>query len=317
MDRIPFFRRAVLARRPAAASLALATVAVAVATAARWFVDKGASGIPFVTFFPAVLLATVFLGWRYGAFTAAVSAIVANRLLREDPILFYLSAEDALVVFLFGLSCAVIIWSGETLRRMVHQQDEARRREELLKAELIHRVRNLFAVVQSIGTQTFRHSEPGEFLDKFNGRLLALERANRLLSDTPDGPCDLRQLVEGSVEAFNNGNFAVSGPSAQIPPASIVPLSLAFHELCTNAVKYGALGAEQGLVTVSWSNPDAAGELPIVWQETGGPKVGKPKRKGLGTALLRQQRGLKRIEVEFIETGLKCALVVDQAGPHR
>lgn len=317
LDRIPVFRRAVLTEKSVATSLAGVAAAVGIATGARWLVDHGELGIPFVTFYPAVLLATVVLGWRYGAIAAVLSAILANRFLRDEPILFYVSAEDAWVVFLFALSSAIIIWSGETLRRMVREQETAREREALLKAELVHRVRNLFAVVQSIGTQTFRHSSPEEFVDKFHGRLAALERGTSLFNIAPDRPCDLRALIEGAVAAFRHDNFSFDGPAVKIEAEAIVPLSLALHELCTNAVKHGALGADGGVVDIAWRADDTTDEVILDWQERGGPKIGRPQHKGLGTALLREQRGLKEVSLDYPESGLTCTIVVDRADADR
>jgi two-component sensor histidine kinase len=315
MTRIPFMRRAILAERPLAASVAWLCAAVAIPTAIRWVVDQGASGIPFVTYFPAVLLATIFLGWRFGALTALASAVIANRLLREAPILFYVSMRDAILVLLFALACTVVIWVGETLRRVIRQQEEARLREELLKRELLHRVRNLFAVVQSLASLTYRHSNPDDFLDKFTDRLIALSNASSLLGTFQDRPGDVPTIVVQAVEAFrNDGNITSSGPPFEIQAESVVPLSLALYELCTNASKYGSLSVPEGRVIISWErSDDAADELCIRWQEVDGPRVEPPVRKGLGSVLLRPQAGIRDVRLDFAPSGLTCDLRVEGA----
>ena len=309
MDRIPIVRQAILRDRPMAISLGWTAVAVVVPTALRWVIDGGASGIPFVTFFPAVLLATVILGWHYGALTAAISAVVANRLLRAEPLLFYVSTRDALMVLLFALACSVIMLAGEEVRRLVRQQEDARSREELLKRELLHRVKNMFTIVQSLAALTARHSEQDDFVERFSSRLRTLDSANDLLGSAIDNRTDVKGLIERTVEPFRfDHNMELRGIEFALPTTGVVPLALAVHELCTNAVKYGALSVPSGKVTISWK-PDGE-DLLIDWIESGGPNVEVPSREGLGSLLLRPRDALKDVRLQFEPTGVHCAIVV-------
>jgi two-component sensor histidine kinase len=91
-----------------------------------------------------------------------------------------------------------------------------------------------------------------------------------------------------------------------------VPLSLALHELATNAVKYGALSAAGGRVSLAWALAD--GVMRLVWREAGGPPVAPPRRRGMGTQLLRPQAGLAAVEVEYRADGVRCEIAIEGVG---
>ncbi len=313
MDRLPFVRRAVIADRSVASNAGWTAVAILVPTALRWVIDKGESGIPFVTYFPAVLLASLLLGWRYGAVTAIVSGVIANRLFREEPLLFYVSTHDALLVLLFMFSCAIVVAAGGMIRRLVREQERTRLREDMLRRELLHRVKNMLVIVQSIASLTARNSDPQEFLNKFTGRLIALDKANMLLGISGESDCAMTRLIEDAVEPFRSGgNISLSGPPCDLPSSAFIPLSLAIHELCTNASKYGALSVPGGKVSIEWAPVSAeADRVRIQWTETGGPKVKPPTGRGMGTLLLRPQTGLKDVKLDFLESGVRCELLVE------
>ncbi|WP_159792053.1 sensor histidine kinase [Croceibacterium salegens] len=309
MDRIPFVRRAILADRPISANVGWTALAVLVPALFRWFLDHGTSGVPFITFFPSILLTSVLLGWQYGLATAIVSGVIANRLLRQVPLHFLTESSDALLFVLFAIDSLVIIFSGNSLRNVIRSQDEARVREEALKRELLHRVKNLFTIVQSLAALTARNSAPEEFSEKFGSRLATLGQANDLIVSAGDERADVEALVERAIEPFRiEDNFACSGPHFALPPTAVVPLALALHELCTNAVKYGALSAPEGKVTISWKMQ--GDDLLIEWTESGGPAVVPPSRQGLGSMLLRPRNSLKDIRLSFAPDGARCSILV-------
>jgi two-component sensor histidine kinase len=313
LERIPLVRRAILADRPVISSLGWTAAAVVIPAALRWIVDQGESGIPFVTFFPAVLLASVLLGWRYGAITAAISGAVANHLLRPEPTYFDAGANEVMLIVLFTFACGIIVAAGETLRRLVREQEGARLRERDLKRELLHRVKNMFAIVQSLASITARNVEPEEFVRKFGDRLSALDKANSLFGSADVEQRGIEALMRTAVEPFRAGkNISVSGPDFQLPKDAIVPLALALHELCTNALKYGALSVPEGRVTIDWELVgDGRNDLLIQWKETDGPKVHPPSKLGLGSLLLRPRHSLKDVKMEFQATGLECVIIVE------
>jgi two-component sensor histidine kinase len=311
LDLLPAIRRAILADRPPLLSLAWSALAVALPTVLRWAIDRGAAGIPFVSYFPAVTLVALFLGWRWAAAVALVSGVIANRVFRDTPLLFYVSGRDAALVLMFVASCAALVWIGEVARRTVRALEAAKARETLLNAELLHRVKNLLATVNAMAVLTARHAAPDEFVPALTGRMLALERATELLGVGESAPCEVGRLVETALAPFRAGdNFTVAGPPCELPRDACVPLSLALHELCTNAAKYGALSVADGWVALDWTL-GRDGLLTLQWHEENGPPVREPGRAGMGSQLLRRQRGLDHVELHYRPAGVECTIVIE------
>ena len=311
MNRLPAITRIILADRPAWASLAWSAGGVAAATALRWVIDQGEAGVPFITYFPVVVLAALLLGWRWGALVALVSGAVANRLFRPEPLLGEFSGRDLVLVGLFALSCAVLIWAAETARRLVRELELAKERETLLKDELAHRMKNMLATVNAMAVLTARHSAPDKLAEALGGRLETLQRATELLEGDGKAPCDMERLVETTLAPFrSDSNFRVAGPPCELPREACVPLALALHELATNAAKYGALSVPVGKVSLEWTVVED-GVLRVAWGEQDGPRVEKPKRAGMGTQLLRRQRGLKAVKLNYRRDGVRCEINVE------
>ena len=287
-------------------------VAVAVPTVLRWAIDVGDGASPFVTYYPALALAALFLGWRWGLAVAVASVAVANRMFGAQSLLDELLGPDGLIILAFALSCAILVLTGEMVRRLVHQVEGAKAREELLNAELMHRVKNLFATVNALATLTARHSTPADFPSALAGRMRALLRATELLGVDEKAHCEIHRLVDNALAAFRSSRtFTAEGPACELPREACVPLSLALHELCTNATKYGAMSVPGGRVRVHWALQDQAGQARLVldWEESGGPPVQAPARVGFGTRLL--QRGLQHdlggtVTLDFSPAGVRC-----------
>ena len=183
-----------------------------------------------------------------------------------------------------------------TLGEQVGRVLERKRTEEhqlLLVNELNHRVKNMLAIVQSIAAQTFKtESESGR--RAFESRLAALASAHDLLTSESWEAASLRHVVERATMgcgAFSD-RLRVEGPDLRIQPKTAVSISMAIHELCTNAVKYGALSNDSGKVALQWevTGPDEAKRLRLTWHETGGPPVSEPRRRGFGSRMI--ERGL-------------------------
>jgi two-component sensor histidine kinase len=311
LDRIPAVRRAILAEVPPLQALGWSVLAVVVPTLLRWAVDRGSSGVPFVTYYPAVVLAALFLGWRWAMLVTLACGAIANRVFAPEPLEFWTSGREAALVGLFLLSCAALIWAGETARRLARALEAAKAREETLNRELLHRVKNMLTTVNAMAVLTARHSGADDFAPALTGRMQALERATELLGVDEAAPCAVETLVDTALAPFRAGdNFLVEGPPCELPRDACVPLSLALHELCTNAAKYGALSAPEGRVSVTWSLDDG-GVLALAWRERGGPPVAEPTRAGMGTQLLRRQRGLDRVVLDYRPTGVECAIAIE------
>ncbi len=310
MVRMPFVHRMIMAERTIFQKLGWTLAAVAAATALRWIIDRGASGVPFVTYFPAVVLVALFVGWRWGCLTAVLAAIVGNRLFRPDLPITEFGPADYITAGLFALSCAILINMGHAVRRLLRQLDEARAREKLLNEELRHRGRNFLAVIHSIASLTYRSSPPEDFLHSFGQRLDALARANDIAEG--NAPVALARIVTEAIAPFQlDSRIRCEGPEVMIGAEARIPAMLALHELCTNATKYGALSCEGGWIDVHWIR--AGDGARILWRERGGPLVVPPTRKGLGSALLRGQRGMPSVDLRYPAEGVECDLLVTLA----
>jgi two-component sensor histidine kinase len=310
--RIPALRKIILTDTPPLNGVAWTVLAVAAPTTLRWIIDRGEAGIPFVTYFPAIVLTALFLGWRYGVAAALFSGIAANRLLNAAPLMFYTSARDALFFALYALTCAILIYIAEMSRRLIRQQEEASRREILLNAELVHRMKNILATVNSIAAMSARHSDPKDFAEAFNGRIAALGRATDQLSAMQIMSCELGQLVESVIAPFrDDANFDISGPECDISRDSCIPLALVLHELCTNAAKHGALSVPEGRISLEWEIHEGPERRALIgWREKNGPPVEPIERRGMGMGLLQPQAGLADVRVDFPRDGAICEIAL-------
>ncbi len=291
--------------------MACVSLMVALPTAIRASIDQVVSDTTFVAYSPFVLIAALLLTYRQAAAVTIGSAVVANFLFMEPRYTLLATPTDTFGTLLFIVSSALVVAVGQTLRRTVRALEEAREREAHLNRELQHRVKNTLAVVQGLASQTFRDvPDSRASLEKLHGRIGALADANEILRDGHWEECKLPELAIRALDPFNaRGAISLRGPRCTLPEESCVPLVLAFHELGTNAVKYGALSSNDGLIALNWSMT-ATGELAIRWEERDGPAVHPPRRKGLGSKLLRSQAGLEAVSVAFEPTGVVCELRV-------
>jgi two-component sensor histidine kinase len=189
--------------------------------------------------------------------------------------------------------------------------DEFRRRQTLLSEELHHRLKNVLAVVHGVVAQTLRHSTDfAQARAAATERIAALGRAQELLFARTMDSASLASIVQGTADLYNGvpGVFRVSGPEIEIAPRSALSLSLIFHELATNATKYGALSVEGGGVTVAWDLVDDGAEtrLDLWWRERGGPAVAPPARFGFGTSLIERALAGGNVSLAYDPDGLTC-----------
>jgi two-component sensor histidine kinase/CHASE1-domain containing sensor protein len=164
--------------------------------------------------------------------------------------------------------------------------------QKLLLAELNHRVKNTLAIVQSIASQTTKHSESLDtFREAFEGRLRALAKAHGLITQSHWKSIDLRSLVHLALAPYANergDNFVLEGPGVALRTSSALALSMILHELGTNAAKYGALSVPSGGIEVRWKLLENGGarSVHLTWRETGGPPVVITGRRGFGSTLI-------------------------------
>ncbi len=172
----------------------------------------------------------------------------------------------------------------------VTERVESEAIRETLIGELSHRVKNMLAMVQSIGSQTLRQSRSlDDFREAFEGRLHSLGRVHELLVAENWSGADLNQLVRRTLEPHGMGErIQVAGPSLNVMPEAGVAIAMILNELTTNAVKYGSLSTEQGQLDVTWQLDSRAGGqwINLDWIESGGPPVTPPFRNGFGSILI-------------------------------
>ena len=193
------------------------------------------------------------------------------------------------------------------------QRATAEERREILVHELAHRVKNTLATVQSIAGMSFRHSQGPDALRQFQDRLQALVRGHDLLTQKNWQHADLSEVAEAAMAPLKEERghrFSISGPPVDLPPTTAVPMAMILHELCTNALKYGALSNADGRVAISWTTaPDERGTaINLTWVETGGPPVHPPQQDGFGSRLIgsltQQMNG--GFKTEYAPTGIVC-----------
>lgn len=194
----------------------------------------------------------------------------------------------------------------------VSERRAADERQRLLMREVDHRAKNALAVVQALVRLTRAETQEG-FVSAVEGRVAALARTHTLLAKAQWTGVELTALLENELAPYGSGDresVGLDGPAAWLVPDAVQPLGMIFHELATNAAKYGALAAATGRVRISWKRDPATSGLELVWDESGGPGCAAPVRHGFGSTLVeRNARHLGgRIETEWRPEGLRLVL---------
>jgi two-component sensor histidine kinase len=205
----------------------------------------------------------------------------------------------------------IIRLSGVTVD--ITERKESEFRQVLLAREVDHRAKNALAIVQSIVRLTRAESMPA-YVAAVEGRITALSRAHTVLSHSRWQGADLKGLVEEELAPYRSDGgdrIATNGPPVLLQPTSAQTLTLALHELATNAAKYGALSSMSGCVKVSWDLKPST--LVLHWEEAGGPRTRKPVKAGFGTriivASIESQLG-GEANFNWHDGGLHCAFSI-------
>ena len=171
--------------------------------------------------------------------------------------------------------------------RDLSERKQAEELQRLLLDELNHRIKNTFAKIQAITTLTLRGaSDLPSAREALDRRIRSMAQAHDLLTSRAWTGANLVDVVMRSLDPFTPAQVKMSGIAIDVSPKHALALSLALHELATNATKYGALSRPEGRVTVQWDVQD--GLLHLGWEENGGPPVAPPTRKGFGSRLLEE-----------------------------
>jgi light-regulated signal transduction histidine kinase (bacteriophytochrome) len=171
-----------------------------------------------------------------------------------------------------------------------NERQQANERQELLIAELNHRVRNILGVIRGLIRQSKpkQGSNVEDFVRLVDGRIHALARAHNQITDDHWGPAPLRALIDAEAAAFladQTERVRVEGPPVLLNPQAYSTMALVIHELVTNSAKYGSLSISGGRVEILWKRGNN-GDLMIDWRERDGPEVAQPSRKGFGSTII-------------------------------
>lgn len=203
----------------------------------------------------------------------------------------------------------------EAAQREIADRQRSEDHQKLLAQELNHRVKNMLATVQAIAKQTFRGRAEGTAMRLFTGRLLALSHSHSLIMQENWRSVDLKAIASASLTPFvgdiaGNNRILLKGHQVSLTPKLALALGMGFHELATNATKYGALKFEEGQVEIRWQDIDDD-TLCITWVEKHGPVVKPPPSRGFGTRLL--EEGLSNeiagtVRLLYDPNGLICEI---------
>lgn len=264
----------------------------------------------FTPYFPAVFFATAFGGYRIGIATAVMGGIFGVSLNFGDA-----PTDFARLVLLaiYTIVCGLTIWGVEHYRSVASKQREISKsliREEayrkLVVDELQHRLKNKVSTIHAVLHQVLQ--DQPQVWASIDQRMRALSATDDLIAKVDGRGCDIRDLLRSELGPYGHVRFNLNGERLFLPAKLAVSLALIFHELATNAGKYGAFSAARGLLQVSWSVTDD--RLNIVWDETEGPAVATVGEAGFGSKLLKS--ALKpfdgRTEISFLKTGVHCTM---------
>ena len=291
-------------------SIGFAASCLALATAARWCLSLIRPDVFFTPYFPAVFFATAFGGYRLGIATAIIGGTLGVTVSFSDAPADF--ARLALLV-IYLIVCGLTIWGVEHYRSVAAQQRQISKRlmqEELYRKlvveEFQHRLKNKLSTIHAV-IHLVLQDQP-QIWAGIDQRLRALSAADDMIARVDGTGCDIKDLLISELGPYGHVRFTLNGSPLFLPAKLAVSLALMFHELATNAAKYGAFSSPRGLLQVSWSVSDD--RLNITWDETEGPPVETVGEAGFGTKLLKSAltpfNG--KTEITFLRTGVHCTM---------
>ena len=194
------------------------------------------------------------------------------------------------------------------------ERERTHRRQSLLIRELHHRVKNTLATVQGLLGATARSTgSVDEFYRSFSDRIVSLSQTHNLLTEDYWQRAQLDQMLRNELSPFDDGRarrIVLDGPTVELSADLAVPTGMAFHELTTNAAKYGALSVPEGRIEVVWRVRDgeAGMRLEVNWTELDGPPVAPPQHRGFGSVLIQRvlaQQCNAEIQLDFERQGVR------------
>jgi two-component sensor histidine kinase len=283
---------------------------LALGTLARWGISLIRPDIFFSPYTPAVFFATAVAGLRVGIATAIASGVLGLAVNFSEA-----RADEARIALLaiYWAVCALMIWVVEHYRSIVARERRISKRlaeeeeyRKLLVAELQHRLKNKLSTIHAVLHQVL--DKQPQIWAAIDHRIRALSVADDLIGHADNAGCDVGDLLRSELEPYGHVRFNLNGPPLFLPAKLAVSLGLIFHELATNAAKYGAFSAARGFLQVSWTVSDD--RLSVTWDETEGPPVENVGPAGFGTRLLKSAlRSFDgRAEVTYLRSGVHCTM---------
>src|SRR6195952_2935143 len=304
-----------ISQPPLLLGLSFAAFCLALATAARWGLSLIRPELAFAPYFPAVLFATAFGGFRIGLATMAAGGLLGIVMtFGEQPS----DAARIALLLIYVMVSALIIWGADHYRSIAshHREISKRLTEEetyrkLVVDELQHRLKNKLSTIHAVLHQVLRNQP--QIWTTIDQRIRALSATDELIVRAGGNGCDVKELLLSELGPYDHVRFTLNGEALFLPAQLAVSLALIFHELATNAGKYGAFSSSRGLLQVSWSVSDDRLNvrwLKVTWDETEGPSIEQVGADGFGTRLL--QSALRafdgKTEISFLKTGVHCAM---------
>lgn len=201
-----------------------------------------------------------------------------------------------------------------TFRKAVKAEKATSERLKIVVQELNHRLRNILTLVRSISRQTASGEKSiDEYIDSLEHRILALAKANDLLTGNSYNSVDVKSLLKSIIQPLSNRseNITLEGPDTKLSPEITPMMVLVIHELTTNAVKYGSLSSAKGKLDVSWQvNLEG---LHIDWNESDGPLVKVPEKIGFGTSVIKNAISYEfggKSQVDYLPEGLHAQFTI-------
>jgi two-component sensor histidine kinase len=291
-------------------SVGFAASCLALSTAARWCLSLIRPDVFFTPYFPAVFFAAAFGGYRVGIATALLGGVLGATVNFSDAQADF--ARMALMV-IYLIVCGLTIWGIEHYRSVALYQREISKRlireeeyRKLVVDELQHRLKNKLSTIHAVLHQVLQ--DQPQVWASIDQRLRALAATDDLIARVDGSGCDIRDLLLSELGPYGHVRFTLNGEPLFLPAKLAVSLALIFHELATNAGKYGAFSSARGLLQVSWWV--SGDRLNIGWDETEGPPVESVGAAGFGTKSLNSALTPfdgKRV-ITLLKTGVHCTL---------
>ena len=283
---------------------------LAMSTAARWCLSLIRPDVYFTPYFPAVFFATAFGGYRIGLATAMLGGVLGIILNFDDA---HTDFAKLVLLVIYVIVCSLTIWGVEHYRSVAARQREISRRlireeayRKLIVDELQHRLKNKLSTIHAVLHQILQ--DQPQIWAGIDRRMRALSATDDLIAKVDGRGCDIKDLLLSELGPYGHVRFTLNGDRLFLPDKLAVSLGLIFHELATNAGKYGAFSSARGLLQVSWSVTD--NRLNISWDETEGPAVGPIGEAGFGSKLLKS--ALRpfdgKTDITYLKTGVHCTM---------